>query len=394
ATPVERLELGLYGEGEGLAAGTVPFAYWYSRSSGAWPDGPENDLGELGFEVSPNVLGDDNGHLYGKPDYQSLILYGGELSPDSVYQVTFAGPTPNHLWVHATRPGYFTMPATVLQSPEPTLQVAVYGPAAVTRQLVDPGTTRFIYDGLEPQMGTGVKEDYPVQDYGQRPGSHGNGDFGWFPGFALAFFNEGPDAVFVALFITTGFTGPSGAPSNELANDTFWKSSSFFLVPGDSVTAGLDFDRVSGFSIQDNPFPHTAGDAAAAEGTAGVAVNVFDRLQVSAVGWEVRSVVGGPMDASLLVRPAGYPLGARPNPTGSAVTLDIALSTPAEVEAAVFDVQGRQVRTLLHAAKPAGTHSFTWETVDNEGRALASGIYFVRLRANGMTDTRKIAILR
>jgi hypothetical protein len=74
---IDRVELALYDSTAVLAAGTTPFGQYGTRTSGLWPDGPENELGELGYEVSPNVLGDNNQHLYGRPHYQSMKLLGG-----------------------------------------------------------------------------------------------------------------------------------------------------------------------------------------------------------------------------------------------------------------------------------------------------------------------------
>jgi hypothetical protein len=301
-TDVYHLELALYDSATALAAGTTPFEQHRTRTSALWPDGPENELGELGYEVSPNVLGDHNQHLYGKPHYRSIRLYAGHLSPDNVYQVSFPDSTPSRIWLHPLRSNYFTMSANILQSSESTLTSPVYGPASVSRTIIDADSTRFAYSGLSPDSATGLKDDYPVGSYGQRPGSHGNGDFGWFPGYSQWVLNEGPGSVVVALFVTTGFTGPSGAPSNTLANDTFWKSDEIFLSMGDTATVKWHFDDVQGYSLSDNPFPHTAGGQSAPDGTAGAAVNVFDRLQVSAIGWEVRSG-GDRADASLILTP-------------------------------------------------------------------------------------------
>jgi mannan endo-1,4-beta-mannosidase len=274
-TDIDHVELALYGSDTELAAGTTPFEQHQTRTSALGPDGPENELGELGYEVSPNVLGDNNQHLYGKPHYKSIRLYGGQLSPDSAYQVSFADSAPSRIWLHPLRSSYFTMSADILQSSESTLTNPIYGPASVTRTILSADLTRFEYTGLSPDIATGLKDDYPVGDYDQRPGSHGNGDFGWFPGYSLSFHNEGPSSVAVALFVNTGFTGPSGAPTNTLANDTFWKSEEMFISVGDTATVKLDFDSVQGYSLSDNPFPHTAGDQSAPDGTAGVADGCF-----------------------------------------------------------------------------------------------------------------------
>jgi hypothetical protein len=88
------------------------------------------------------------------------------------------------------------MSTDILQSSESTLTNPGYGPASVNRTILNADSTRFDYAGLSPDVATGLKDDYPVGNYEQRPGSHGNGDFGWFPGYSLFFRNEGPGSVF------------------------------------------------------------------------------------------------------------------------------------------------------------------------------------------------------
>jgi hypothetical protein len=408
------VELALYDSATALAAGTTPFEHHQTRTSGLWPDGPENDLGELGFEVSPGVLGDNNQHLYGKPHYRSVRLYGGHLSPDSVYQVSFADSVPSHIWLHPVRPRYFTMSTDILQSSESTLTNPVYGPASVNRTILNPDSTRFEYMELSPDVATGLKDDYPVGDYEQRPGSHGNGDFGWFPGYSLSFRNEGPGSVTVALFVTTGFTGPSGAPSNTLANDTFWKSEEVFITAGDTATVRLDFDNVQGNNLSDNPFPHTAGDQSAPDGTTGAVINVFDRLQVSAVGWEVRSGGGGPANASLVITPGAAAIdpitsveyemdmpvrvprltNVVPNPFRYTTRVHYTMPRSGHVSIRVYDVRGRLIRTLVNKSVVEGVHITSWNAQDEGGTTVTSGIYFIRLISFGQKAVRKAVVLR
>jgi hypothetical protein len=306
------------------------------------------------------------------------------------------------------------MSADILQSSESTLLYPVYGPASVNRTIVNVESTRFEYTALSPDVATGLKDDYPVGGYGQRPGSHGSGDFGWFPGYSLWFHNEGPGSVAVALFVTTGFTGPSGAPSNTLANDTFWKSDEVFISTGDTATVKLDFDNVRGFSLSDNPFPHTAGDRSAPNGTAGAAINVFDRLQISAIGWEVRSGSGGPAEADLVITSRATSIDpvtsveigidspgritgltdVAPNPFGHLTRVEYIIPRAGHVTIRVYDVRGRLIRTLLNQSVVEGTHIASWDAQDENGRNVTSGIYFVRMTSFGQTTVRKALVLR
>ena len=84
-----------------------------------------------------------------------------------------------------------------------------------------------------------------------------------------------------------------------------------------------------------------------------------------------------------------------PNPFNPRTELRFSLTDPAAVRLEVFDLGGRRVRTLVDGALyGAGTHGVTWLGRDDGGRALASGIYFARLSADGRVETRKLTLLK
>ncbi len=60
----------------------------------------------------------------------------------------------------------------------------------------------------------------------------------------------------------------------------------------------------------------------------------------------------------------------------------------------VYDVRGRRVRALLEGPREAGSHLVSWDGTDTTGRRVAPGIYFVRLTADGETQTRKVTKAR
>lgn len=156
-----------------------------------------------------------------------------------------------------------------------------WGGSVVTTDL--PGcSVQFAFTGLT-DSGTGLKDDYPIDTiYGQILPSHASGDFTNFTAYALRFENTDSNAVSVSVFINTGFTGPSGIPSNEPNNNTFWQSQWTQIPPGQTKIVTLDFNNAVPWSIEDNPVPHT-------QGTNGIAtsINDFDRAEVSAIGFEV-----------------------------------------------------------------------------------------------------------
>jgi hypothetical protein len=83
-----------------------------------------------------------------------------------------------------------------------------------------------------------------------------------------------------------------------------------------------------------------------------------------------------------------------PNPLRGSCTMRLALPREARVTLAVFDQQGRRVRTLLAGALPAGEHPVAWDGRDDGGRPVACALYFVRLETGGRAISRRLVVVR
>ncbi|GJM43725.1 MAG: hypothetical protein DHS20C21_05670 [Gemmatimonadota bacterium] len=84
-----------------------------------------------------------------------------------------------------------------------------------------------------------------------------------------------------------------------------------------------------------------------------------------------------------------------PNPTASGpVEMLVALPTRSMMELTVYDVRGREVRSLVSGVRRAGRYRVAWDAADNSGVRVASGVYFARLTAGRETRVRKIVFLR
>jgi hypothetical protein len=84
----------------------------------------------------------------------------------------------------------------------------------------------------------------------------------------------------------------------------------------------------------------------------------------------------------------------RPNPFSGATTIELDLPVDTEVTVDVFDVSGRRVRRLEPGRLSAGTMSLRFDSMDERGRPLPSGVYFCRVRTAGDMVTRKMVISR
>ncbi|MBU1700670.1 MAG: T9SS type A sorting domain-containing protein [Candidatus Eisenbacteria bacterium] len=83
-----------------------------------------------------------------------------------------------------------------------------------------------------------------------------------------------------------------------------------------------------------------------------------------------------------------------PNPFNPRTTIHFTLSKDTEIDLDVYNACGRLVRNLTHGILPAGEHAVIWDGHLDSGEPAASGMYFFRVVGDGLTETRKMTILR
>lgn len=83
-----------------------------------------------------------------------------------------------------------------------------------------------------------------------------------------------------------------------------------------------------------------------------------------------------------------------PNPFNPSVSVVYEAPKATTVALDVFDLQGHHVRTLVAGAVPAGRHTAIWYGNDGNGRALPSGVYGVRMCADGVTSVQRVTLVR
>ena len=82
-----------------------------------------------------------------------------------------------------------------------------------------------------------------------------------------------------------------------------------------------------------------------------------------------------------------------PNPFQGQTTIEYAVPEAMEVEIAVYNMLGQRVGLLERGAKTAGVHHLAWDGRTG-ARALASGVYFLRISGGGATDVQRVTIVR
>jgi hypothetical protein len=102
------------------------------------------------------------------------------------------------------------------------------------------------------------------------------------------------------------------------------------------------------------------------------------------------------LESDLLAEPLRNSLPCRytlyqnwPNPFNSIAVIAYDLPRSGHISLEVFDLMGREVRTLVNEVQVAGTHHVAFD-----GTPLASGIYFYCLRTGDFAATKKMVFLK
>ena len=83
-----------------------------------------------------------------------------------------------------------------------------------------------------------------------------------------------------------------------------------------------------------------------------------------------------------------------PNPFNAGTNVTFTLGESGIVELTVYNVLGQTVRQLASGEYPEGTHTIQFDGTDNNGRTLASGMYFYRLTSGERAETKKMLLLK
>jgi hypothetical protein len=163
----------------------------------------------------------------------------------------------------------------------------------------------------------------------------------------------------------------------DLAGYRLYRGASMGFVPGPGNLVG---------ALSDTGYTDSAG-----------APYVYKLTAVDAHGNESPVATLLPSDALDVsgVGPLALSFAApSPNPASGGTTLHYTLSRVGHVQLAVFDAAGRRVLVLRDSEMAAGPHDERFALRDEAGRGLASGLYLLRLEAEGRVLVRRLAAIR
>lgn len=83
-----------------------------------------------------------------------------------------------------------------------------------------------------------------------------------------------------------------------------------------------------------------------------------------------------------------------PNPFSTTAFIPVFVENPAVLSVKIFDLTGREVRTLSSGTVISENSVFNWDGRDNNGTELNTGIYRVELSGDGVQDSKTIIKIR
>jgi len=86
--------------------------------------------------------------------------------------------------------------------------------------------------------------------------------------------------------------------------------------------------------------------------------------------------------------------GNYPNPFNPTTTIAYSLSKEAHVNIEIFNMKGQKVRTLKNEEQTAGDYNAVWNGKDDNSKPAASGVYFYKMEAGNIQQTKKMILMK
>lgn len=86
--------------------------------------------------------------------------------------------------------------------------------------------------------------------------------------------------------------------------------------------------------------------------------------------------------------------GNYPNPFNPTTTIAFSMVEAGHVAIDVFNIKGEKVKTLVNGDFSAKDHTVVWNGTDDQGKQVASGVYFYKMTSHNYNSTRKMILMK
>ena len=83
-----------------------------------------------------------------------------------------------------------------------------------------------------------------------------------------------------------------------------------------------------------------------------------------------------------------------PNPFNPVTTLRYNISENSLVTIAIYNILGKEVKTLINQTQDTGYKSVIWNATNDYGKPVSAGIYLYQIQAGEYMQTKKMVLLK
>jgi hypothetical protein len=169
-------------------------------------------------------------------------------------------------------------------------------------------------------------------------------------------------------------------------------------VPIDSIAVYENTDFFIGINMNENYL--SIDDAGELDGRTYISSNGvnFDNILSNSGDLNLRAKISTTtttIDIQSNTIPAGFELSQNyPNPFNPVTTLHYNLPVNGLVNITVYDMLGREVKTLINQIQDAGYKSIIWDATNDYGKPVSAGIYLYQIRTGEYISTKKMVLLK
>lgn len=170
-----------------------------------------------------------------------------------------------------------------------------------------------------------------------------------------------------------------------MANGSFWSGVAYF--PKSAISGGTSIPYK--FYVQNSPFDGW-------ESGIGNRTFTFPPNDTT-LGWRFfneRNPLTSAEEPAQSVPQAFELYQNYPNPFNPETSIKYSIDRRSGITLSVFNVLGQLMRLLAAGTREAGIHSVVWNGLDDGGKPVGSGVYFIRLDADGNSRIRKSLLIR
>jgi hypothetical protein len=100
-------------------------------------------------------------------------------------------------------------------------------------------------------------------------------------------------------------------------------------------------------------------------------------------------------ETQIASRPSEFELSQNyPNPFNPETQIEYTLQKKALVNLEIYNLLGQKVNTLANEYQSPGSYHILWDGKNEQGKAVASSIYFYKLEVNGVSQIKKMVLLK